>query len=306
MPAHRYHDRYEFLPKSAILGFEDIARVAGAVAELGAVKLRVTGGEPLLRRDLPRLVEKLAAIPNIEDIALTTNGVLLPRFARDLKDAGLGRVTVSLDSLDPEVFRRMSGGFGSVDEVLAGIAAAQAAGLGPVKVNTVVVRGWNDGGLVDMARHFRHTGVTVRFIEYMDVGTINQWQRDAVVPAREIVAAIAGHFPLHPVDPNYPGEVAARYAYDDGAGEIGVIASVSQPFCGDCSRLRMSVDGMLYTCLFGNHGHDLRPVLAATESTEALAAAVAELWRGRDDRYSELRAAGRVTDDKVEMYHIGG
>jgi len=307
MPADQFHDRYAFLPKEALLSFEEITQVATIAAQLGVVKLRITGGEPLLRKDLPRLVERLAAISGIEDVALTTNGMLLARHAQALKDAGLHRVTVSLDSIDPAIFATMSGGHGSVEEVLAGIQCAQEVGLGHVKVNCVVVRDKNSSGVTALAKHFRGTGIVLRFIEYMDVGTLNHWARGAVTTAREIVDAIHAQYPLVPLDPNYTGEVATRYAYADGAGEIGVIASVTQPFCGDCSRLRMSVEGKLYTCLFAHEGFDLRPLLRnEAPSEERLRQAIAERWRGRTDRYSEVRATKQDTGDKVEMYHIGG
>ena len=311
MPAEVYGEHYTFLPKSQILTFEEIARLAGIFVELGVQKLRLTGGEPLLRADLPNLVAMLAALP-IEDLALTTNAHLLARHAESLAEAGLQRVTVSLDSLDDEVFRAMNGrGFG-VDATLEGIAAAERVGLSPIKLNCVVVRGVNDHTIVDLARRYRGTGHTMRFIEYMDVGNLNQWQVDEVVTAEEIVERIGAEFPLEPLPPNYPGEVANRFRYRDGGGEIGVIASVSQPFCGACTRARLSTDGHLLTCLFAFGGTDLRTPMREGATDAELRELVAGVWRVRRDRYSEARA-GMITDDghgpdvqKVEMFQIGG
>ena len=311
MPAEVYGEHYTFLPKSQILTFEEITRLAGIFVELGVQKLRLTGGEPLLRADLPNLVSMLAALP-VEDLALTTNAHLLARHAESLAEAGLQRVTVSLDSLDDEVFRAMNGrGFG-VDATLEGIAAAERVGLSPIKLNCVVVRGVNDHTIVDLARRYRGTGHTVRFIEYMDVGNLNQWQVDEVVTADEIVERIGAEFPLEPLPPNYPGEVANRFRYRDGGGEIGVIASVSQPFCGACTRARLSTDGHLLTCLFAFGGTDLRTPMREGATDAELRQLIGGVWQVRRDRYSEARA-GLISDDghgpdvqKVEMFQIGG
>jgi GTP 3',8-cyclase len=279
--------------------------VARIGAGLGLQKLRLTGGEPLLRRDIERLVEMLAAIDGIDDIAMTTNGSLLPRKAQVLADAGLRRVTVSLDSLDDAVFGAVNDVGFPVERVLEGIAAASGAGL-PVKVNMVVKRGLNDGSVLDMAGHFRGSGHVLRLIEYMDVGQTNGWQMDDVVPAAELVEAIAAEWPLERVEPAYPGEVARRYRYADGGGEIGLIASVTQPFCHDCSRARLSAEGRLYTCLFAAAGHDLRRRLRGEGGDEELDAFLRRIWGRRADRYSELRTAETSQRPKVEMSHIGG
>ncbi len=308
MPAEEYADDHEFLAKDERLRFEEIERIARAFVSLGVRKLRLTGGEPLLRRDLPELVRRLARIDGVADLALTTNGVLLPRFAAALKDAGLRRLTISLDTLDAATFRHLSGGRGEVDEVLAGIAAAERAGFAPLKLNCVVLRGVNDDQVLDLVARFRGSGHIVRFIEYMDVGTRNHWRREAVVPSTELKARIAARWPLRALQPNYTCEVARRYAFADGAGEIGFISSVSQPFCGDCSRARLSADGKLYTCLFARSGFDLRGPLRAGASDAELAALIAARWRQRADRYSERRAELRAggTLEKVEMYTVGG
>jgi GTP 3',8-cyclase len=306
MPKEVFGRDFEFLRRSQLLTFEEIARVARVFAAAGVRKLRLTGGEPLLRRDLERLVEMLAAIDGIEDIALTTNGSLLARKAATLRDAGLRRVTVSLDSLDDEVFGGVNDVGAPVSRVLEGIEAATAAGLGPVKVNMVVKRGLNDASVLDMARHFRGTGHILRMIEFMDVGASNGWRLDDVVPAAELVGTIAAEWPLEPVDPAYPGEVAARYRYRDGGGEIGVIASVTQPFCGACTRARLSADGRLYTCLFANVGRDLRGPLRAGATDAELQALLRRIWGNRGDRYSELRTAETAAAPKVEMSYIGG
>jgi len=304
MPKEVFGHEYRFLPRRELLTFEEIERAARVFVDLGVRKLRLTGGEPLLRRDVEELVARLAAIGDL-DLTLTTNAALLAPKARALADAGLTRVTVSLDSLDDEVFRAMNDVDFPVARVLAGIDAAAEAGL-PVKVNVVVKRGLNEGSVVDIARRFRGTGHAVRFIEYMDVGASNGWRLDDVVPAAEIVAAIGTEFPLEPVDPAYRGEVAQRYRYRDGAGEIGVIASVTQPFCGDCTRARLSADGKLYTCLFAMRGHDLRAVLRSGASDEELDTAIRAVWERRTDRYSELRTAETSSLRKVEMSYIGG
>jgi cyclic pyranopterin phosphate synthase len=308
MPEDQFADDAVFLSKSERLRFEEIERIARAFASLGVHKLRLTGGEPLLRRDLPQLVRMLRRIPGVEDLALTTNGVLLPRSAAALREAGLMRLTVSLDTLDPETFRKLSGGRGEITEVLAGIAAAEAAGFERIKLNCVVMRGVNDAQIIDLLERFRGTGHIVRFIEYMDVGTVNRWDGELVVPGAELIARIEKRWPLRALDPNYRGEVAERYEFADGGGEIGFISSVSQPFCGDCSRARLSADGKMYTCLFARDGHDLRSALRAGSSDEALAEMIADHWTRRVDRYSERRAELRATDSgrKVEMFTIGG
>jgi cyclic pyranopterin phosphate synthase len=306
MPKEVYGRRFKFLPREEILTFEEITRLARVFAGLGVRKVRLTGGEPLLRRGLEKLIAMLAAIEGLDDLTLTTNGSLLAGKARALKSAGLGRVTVSLDSLDDATFRAMNDVDFPVSRVLAGIEAAAAAGFPPVKVNVVVKRGVNDGGVVEMARHFRGTGHILRFIEYMDVGTTNGWRLDDVVPAAEIVAAIDAEMPLAPVEPRYRGEVANRYRYRDGSGEIGVIASVTRPFCGDCTRARLSSDGKLYTCLFAVRGRDLRAPLRAGASDAEIEALLRSVWGGRADRYSELRSEETLGLRKVEMSYVGG
>jgi len=306
MPREVFGRDYEFLPREQLLTFEEISRVVAVAVTLGVRKVRLTGGEPLLRRDLPELVRMLAAIDGVEDLTMTTNGSLLARHAAALAEAGLDRVTVSLDSLDDATFRGMNDANVGVAEVLEGLAAAAAAGLGPIKVNAVVKRGVNDAGLVDLAAHFRNTGHVVRFIEYMDVGHSNGWRLDDVVTADEVLARIGERFPLEPVAANYPGEVADRYRYRDGSGEIGVIASVSRPFCGDCTRARLSADGQVYTCLFATAGHDLRALLRAGADDATLSAALTDLWLRRTDRYSEIRSSATVRWEKVEMSFIGG
>jgi GTP 3',8-cyclase len=305
MPKEVFGRDYRFLDRRELLTFEEIARVAGAFAAHGVRKIRITGGEPLLRRELERLVAMLAAIPGVDDLTLTTNGALLTKQARALADAGLRRVTVSLDSLDDETFSAMNDVAFPVRRVLEGIDAAAEAGL-PVKVNTVVKRGLNEGSILDLARHFRGTGHTLRFIEYMDVGHTNGWRLDDVVPAAEIVRTIGAEWPLEPVEAAYRGEVAARYRYLDGAGEIGMIASVTQPFCGDCTRARISAEGRLYTCLFAVRGHDLRALVRGGASDDELIEAIGGVWRRRDDRYSDLRTEATRDLPKVEMSYIGG
>jgi GTP 3',8-cyclase len=306
MPKEVFGRDFRFLARRELLTFEEITRLARVFVALGAEKLRLTGGEPLVRRDLERLVGLLAGIEGVREIAMTTNGALLAAKAQALKEAGLGRVSVSLDSLDDEVFQAMNDVGFSVARVLEGIEAAAAVGLRPVKVNMVVKRGVNDGSMLSMARFFRGSGHVLRFIEYMDVGTTNGWRLDEVVPAAEIVRMIGGEWPLEPVDPNYRGEVASRYRYRDGAGEIGVIASVTQPFCRDCTRARLSADGELYTCLFASRGHDLRGPLRAGATDEQIAGRLRSIWSGRVDRYSELRSGATQRQAKVEMSHIGG
>ena len=305
MPKEVFGRDHRFLDRRELLTFEEIERLARAFVAHGVEKIRVTGGEPLVRRDVERLVALLAAIPGL-DLTLTTNGSLLTEKARALKDAGLQRVTVSLDSLDDEVFKAMNDVDVPVERVLAGIEAAAAAGLAPVKVNMVVKRGANEESILPMARYFRESGHILRFIEYMDVGHTNGWRLDDVVAAEEIVATIHDELPLEPLEPNYPGEVARRYRYVDSSGEIGVIASVTQPFCGACTRARLSAEGRLYTCLFAVEGHDLRALLRGGATDGELATAIAALWRARGDRYSELRSAQTAGLPKVEMSYIGG
>jgi cyclic pyranopterin phosphate synthase len=311
MPKEVFGRDYQFLPRDEILSLEEIDRLAGAFISLGVHKLRITGGEPTVRRGLVDLVAMLASRRTQDgaplDIAMTTNGSALRALARPLADAGLGRVTVSLDSLDDETFRRMNGVDFPVAKVLDGIAAAVEAGLGPVKVNVVLKRGENDGGILGLARWARAEGHILRFIEYMDVGTTNGWRLDEVVPAREVIDGISREWPLEPAEAGYPGEVATRWRYLDGGGEIGVISSVTRPFCGDCTRARISAEGKLYTCLFSAVGHDLREPLRSGASDADLADHVAAIWNGRDDRYSELRAAA-TTDrlPKIEMFALGG
>jgi cyclic pyranopterin phosphate synthase len=306
MPKESFGRDYAFLPRAELLSFEEIARLGRVFAREGVTKLRLTGGEPLLRRNLETLVAMLAEIEGISDIALTTNGSALAATADKLKDAGLTRVTVSLDALDDDTFAAMNDVAFPVARVLAGIDAAAAAGLAPVKINMVVKRGVNEDRVTDMAKHFRGSGHILRFIEYMDVGTTNGWRMDDVVPAADIRAAINQHWPLEPLEPSYPGEVATRYRYRDGAGEIGIIASVTQPFCGACTRARLAADGKLYTCLFALHGHDLRAALRGGASDEDLATHVRSIWGGRADRYSELRRAHTQPHPKIEMSYIGG
>ena len=307
MPREVFGPGFRFLPRSEVLTFEEVERVVRVLVPLGVSKVRLTGGEPLLRRDLPLLVRQLAAVPGIRDLALTTNGLLLSRMAAQLAEAGLGRVTVSLDSLDPAVFAEMSGVGARLDLVLAGMEAAVRAGLGPVKLNCVVRRGLNDAGLLELAAFARDQGHVLRFIEYMDVGESHGWRLDEVVPSSEVLERIGERWELEPESPTYPGEVASRYRYRDGAGEVGVISSVSQPFCGACTRLRLSADGHLHTCLFSRGGTDLRPTLRGTPGDDQLSELVRGLWRRRTDRYSEERAQGVVGGPpKVEMSYLGG
>ena len=310
MPAEVYGRDFAFLPRAQVLSYEEIARLASVFVSLGVEKLRITGGEPLVRRDLPDLVRQLAAIRRTDgspvDLTLTTNGYPLRALARPLREAGLQRITVSLDSLDDEVFRRMNGVDFPVTRVLEGIDAAKAAGLAPVKVNMVVRRGLNETSVLPMARWARDRGVTLRFIEYMDVGHTNVWRLDDVVPAGELVAMIVDEMPLEPVEPAYRGEVASRWRYRDGDGEVGVIASVTQPFCGDCTRARLSAEGMLYTCLFAVDGSDLKTMLRSGASDDDLRAAIDGVWTRRADRYSELRSSATVGLPKVEMHALGG
>ncbi len=303
MPADRIADDHG-LDAASRLSFDEIETVARGFARLGVSKLRLTGGEPLLRKGLPELVARLAMIDGIEDLALTTNGSLLARHAQALRAAGLSRITVSLDTIDAEAFAALSGGRGNVGDVLDGIDAARLAGFAPVKLNCVVQRGVNEDGIEALAAYARDGGNVLRFIEYMDVGTCNGWSRDRVVPSAELRDRLHARWPLRPLDPNYRGEVASRYAYADGGGEVGFVSSISEPFCGDCHRARVSADGTLYTCLFASGGHDLRPLLAQGDA--ALASAVTALWARRADRYSEQRSEAAPLRRHVEMYLVGG
>ena len=309
MPAEIFGESYQFLPKEEILNFEEITRLARVFVSLGVNKLRITGGEPLLRTDLPRLIAMLSGIDPAVDLTLTTNAYLLPQRAQELKDAGLRRITISLDSLNDEVFKEMNGRGFPVQRVLDGIESAAQAGLTPIKINAVVQKGVNEHTIVDLARHFKGTGHIVRFIEYMDVGNRNGWKWDQVVSAAEIVRLIDAELHLEPAESNYRGEVANRYRYRDGSGEIGVIASVTMPFCGDCTRARLSTDGKLYTCLFASGGVDLRDYLREGASDHDLERRIRGIWSRRSDRYSEERtdlAPLQNSRQKVEMYHIGG
>lgn len=309
MPRERFHEHYAFLKTAERLSFEEIIRLARLFVPVGVRKLRITGGEPLLRVSLPDLIADLNGIDGIEDIALTTNGVLLAKHASELKAAGLARVTVSLDSLDQDVFAKMNGGFGRVSEVLEGIEHARDAGLGPIKINAVIQRGVNEDGVLDLVERFRGTDITVRFIEYMDVGNRNDWREQMVVPSRDLQARIHARWPLRAVRPDYAGEVARRYAFEDGKGEVGFISSVTQPFCGACSRARLSSDGSFYTCLFAQTGTDLRgPLRAGADDTE-MTRIIRGVWGAREDRYSEQRMVLRSRSHaapKVEMNYIGG
>jgi cyclic pyranopterin phosphate synthase len=307
MPKEIFGREYEFLARDQLLSFEEIERVAAAFVRAGVRKIRLTGGEPLLRKGIEDLVGRLARLTGVEDLTLTTNGSLLERKAAALKESGLQRVTVSLDSMDDTVFMAMNDVGFPVQAVLDGIAAAAAAGLDPIKINMVVKRGVNESSVVDVAQHFRGTGHIVRFIEYMDVGTTNGWRLDDVVSGREIVDLIDAQFPLEPIDPDYRGEVARRYRYKDGGGEVGVITSVTQPFCGDCTRARLSAEGRLYTCLFASTGTDLRAVVRSGASDAELDDAIGTVWGRRFDRYSEIRSEQTVKlTRKVEMSYIGG
>jgi GTP 3',8-cyclase len=309
MPKEQFHENYQFLKSRERLSFDEIVRLSKLFAGLGVRKLRLTGGEPLLRANLADLVGDLTGIEGIEDIALTTNGVLLSNHAVDLHANGLKRITVSLDTLDKEIFARLSGGFGALDQVLAGIDAAIAAGLTPLKINAVIERGVNDHTALDLVERFRGTPVIVRFIEFMDVGNRNHWRPEMVVPSRELAARVNERWPMRPVSQNYRGEVAQRWRFDDGGGEVGFISSVSQPFCGACSRARLSSEGKFYTCLFATRGIDLRAPMRDGADDADLLRIIRGAWVGRDDRYSELREQlRRDTADtkKIEMYYIGG
>jgi cyclic pyranopterin phosphate synthase len=306
MPKEVFGKDYQFLEHSQLLRFEEIHRLARIfVTDHGVEKIRLTGGEPLVRRNIERLIESLANLPGI-DLTLTTNGALLPKKAKALRDAGLQRVTVSLDALDDKLFRAMNDVDFPVDRVLEGIDAAAAAGLLPIKVNMVVKRGLNDHTVLDVARHFKGSGHILRFIEYMDVGSTNGWDLRDVVPSRELIARINAELPVEPIDPNYAGEVAERWRYRDGSGEIGVISSVTQAFCRDCTRARLSTEGSLYTCLFATAGHDLRALLRGGKSDAEISTVIGGIWRNRGDRYSEIRSADTARLKKIEMSYIGG
>lgn len=306
MPKEVFGRDYQFLSQSDLLSFEEIERVTRAFVSLGVRKVRLTGGEPLMRRELETLVSMLAAVPGVEDLAITSNGSFPLKRVHSLKEAGLKRMSVSLDALDDETFMRMNDVDFPVQQVLDWIEASAEAGLAPVKINMVVKRGVNQHAVLPMARYFREKGHILRLIEYMDVGHSNGWRLDDVVTARELRDIIHAKMPLEPLEANYRGEVANRYRYADGGGELGIIASVSQPFCGDCSRARLSADGKLYTCLFAIGGKDLRALIRAGASQQELQAAIAEVWQARTDRYSELRSAQTQDLPKVEMSYIGG
>ncbi len=316
MPSEVFNKDYAFLPQSSLLSFEEITRLAKVFVAHGVEKIRLTGGEPLLRKHIEVLIEMLAKLQTPQgkplDITLTTNASLLAKKAQSLKDAGLQRVTVSLDALDDSVFRRMNDVDFPVADVLRGIEVAQKVGLAPIKVNMVVKRGTNDAEVLPMARHFRNSDIVLRFIEYMDVGATNGWRMDEVLPSAQVIERLATEFPLTAIDPNYTGETAERWRYDDGAGEIGVISSVTQAFCSTCNRARLSTEGKLFLCLFASQGHDLRALLRASYTDEQIAAAIGHIWQGRGDRYSELRAAmppdsaAATSGKRVEMSYIGG
>jgi len=305
MPKEIFGTGHHFLPKSELLTFEEITRLVAIFTEFGVRKIRLTGGEPLIRHQVEVLVRMLSQLPDLE-LAMTTNGSLLASKAQTLKNAGLNRLTISLDSLDDATFRQMNDVDFPLEKVLQGVAAAEAAGFSQIKFNMVVKRGLNDHHVIDMARHFRSTGHIVRFIEYMDVGNTNGWRLAEVVSAKEIIAAIHAEFPLEPMDPNYRGEVADRWRYVDGQGEIGVIASVTQPFCGDCTRARLSATGQLYTCLFAAKGHDLRALLRSQANDDQIRERIQSIWGKRGDHYSEIRSANTSNRTKIEMSYIGG
>ncbi len=305
MPREIFGPDHAFLPRPALLTFEEITRVARLFASLGVRKIRLTGGEPLLRKQVEALVAQLSSISGT-DLTLTTNGAILAKKAQALRDAGLKRITVSLDALDDATFKRMNDADFTVKQVLEGIEAAQLAGLQPIKVNAVIQRGVNEHAIVDLARHFRGSGIILRFIEFMDVGATNGWRLDDVVSATEIQQRIAAHWPVEPLEPTAPGEVAERYRYCDGTGEIGIIASVTRPFCRDCSRIRLSTDGSLFTCLFASHGFDLKTPLRAGADDATLLQSISSLWQHRTDRYSEIRSEATQGRRKIEMSYIGG
>ena len=306
MPAEIYGERYQFLPRNDLLTFEEITRIVNITVGLGVKKVRITGGEPLVRQDVEKLVSMISRINGVEDLAMTTNAYLLSGMAQTLKDAGLHRITVSMDSVDDDVFQRMNGrGFGTA-KVMNGIDSAKRAGFNPIKINAVVQKGINDHTLVDLAKWCRDNGHIPRFIEYMDVGTLNEWKLDEVLPASEIVRIIGEELPVEQLDPAYVGEVARRYRYLDDKGEFGVISSVTQPFCGDCTRLRLSPEGRIVTCLFAETGTDLREPMRNGATDEQVSDIIQGTWRVREDRYSEERTTMNEPRSKVEMYHIGG
>jgi cyclic pyranopterin phosphate synthase len=305
MPKEFFGREYEFLERTELLNFEELARLARIFTSLGVSKIRITGGEPLIRRDIEHLIGLLSQIPNL-DLTLTTNGSLLVKKAPLLREAGLNRITVSLDALDDEIFKSMNDVNFPVEGVLAGIDAAAEVGISPVKVNMVVKRGINQSSILPMVRHFRSSGHILRFIEYMDVGTTNGWRLDQVVSIQEILETIHSEFPIEPIEPNYDGEVAKRWRFQDGAGEIGVIGSVTQPFCGGCTRIRLSAEGQLFTCLFGTEGKDLRGLLRSGKSDDDILEFICEVWTTRRDRYSEIRSSETAELDRVEMSYIGG
>lgn len=306
MPEEIFGEKYQFLPRPQMLTFEEITRLVRIIVRLGAVKLRITGGEPLVRREIDRLIGMLSEIDGVEDLAMTTNAYFLPEKVDALKAAGVRRFTVSLDTLDDDIFRKMNGNRSSVQKVLDGIEAARQAGFAPIKINAVVQKGVNDHTIVDLARYFKERGDIVRFIEYMDVGNINGWKLDHVVSAKEIVERINTELPLEPIGENYYGEVAKRYRYQDGGGEIGLITSVSQPFCGACTRMRLSPEGEIFTCLFGTKGTSLRDPMRDGATDDEIEQIIRNTWGNRIDRYSELRTSMTKPREKVEMYHIGG
>ncbi len=306
MPIKKYHKNYQFLSKNQRLDHDEIVRLVGILVPMGVSKIRLTGGEPLLDKNITRLIESINNIQGIDDLALTTNASLLKDKAKSLAKAGLNRITISLDSINQDVFFKMNGNRGKVSEVMQGIEAAENAGLLPIKINTVVQRGVNDHSVLDLLAHFRGTGHIVRLIEFMDVGTQNNWNRDSVVTANELLSMIENKWPVSPIEKTYKGEVAKRYVYDDGAGEIGFITSVSKPFCGDCSRARLSADGVLYTCLFASQGADIKSLLRSGASDEEIESEFTRIWLSRNDRYSEQRSGSVAKTQKIEMYRMGG
>ncbi len=307
MPKEVFNSDYEFLRRDDLLTFEEITRLSNIFSSLGVKKIRLTGGEPLLRKNIPALIEQLAQIDSIEDISLTTNGVPLTKeLAKQLKDAGLKRITISLDALDDETFKSISDVSFNVDQVLQAIDNAESAGLAPIKINMVVKRGVNEHCILPMVKHFKGSSKIVRFIEFMDVGTTNHWQMEDVFSAKEIIGVISEQFAIESIDANYKGEVAKRWRYKDGAGEIGIISSVTQPFCQSCTRARLSAEGKLYTCLFATQGRDLRHLLREGANDEYIAEVISSIWRKRSDRYSEIRTSKTVLLPKVEMSYIGG
>jgi cyclic pyranopterin phosphate synthase len=306
MPREIFGPDYSFLERDELLSFEEIERLARIFIACGTQKIRITGGEPLVRRELPKLVRRLSRFPAVEDLAMTTNGLRLPQFADSLRTAGLKRITVSLDSLDQHVYTEMTGLQASVNDVLLGIRAAEEAGFQQLKINCVVKKGVNDGSVVDLAKHFHESGHILRFIEYMDVGNTNGWRLDQVVPGISIVRAIDKQLPLEPIEPNYPAEVARRWRYRDGGGEIGIITSVTQPFCETCTRIRLSPEGRLFTCLFASKGLNLRELLRSECSDTEISSAIQQAWSHRSDRYSQIRTGETRNWPKVEMSYIGG